>query len=488
MILLLSFLSGLAPPPLLVQEGGEPSSSPPVYVVPIEGVLDSTMLSLIRRGVAWARESKASVLVFEINTNGGDIELMWEIARAIGPPNEPPHGVPTVAFITDHALSAGALIALSCQKIYARETAILGAATPVQVGPTGILPLNEGIRPKIVSALRADFRSWAEAGGRNPRLAEAMVDTEVELLEAEVEGERLVLTRDEYDVRTSRGAPARVLKTLCAQGEPLSLTAREALRLDFISGIVSDRSELLQALGLGGAPVIELQASWSEGFVRFLRAVGPLLFIAGCVLAYMEMKIPGFGVPGILALVSFGLLLFGNYLAGLADVYDLLLVLAGFGFLAVELFVLPGSLLFGILGALCVVAGLLLSFQNFLLPRHPLDWVVMRENTGTLALSLVGAGFGIWGVARFLPYVPFLRRLVLLPPSPRTGAAALLETGAAGLVGSAGLAVTDLRPAGKVEVSGRLLDAQTTGDFVGRGARVRVVEVSGSRVLVEGIA
>ncbi|HKB15423.1 MAG TPA: NfeD family protein, partial [Planctomycetota bacterium] len=117
-----------------------------------------------------------------------------------------------------------------------------------------------------------------------------------------------------------------------------------------------------------------------------------------------------------------------------------------------------------------------------------LDWEVMRRNTGTLALCLVGVGFGVWGVARFLPSIPFVGRLVLLPPSPRTGTAALLETGAVELVGAAGLAVTDLRPAGKVEVSGRLLDAQTTGDFVGRGARVRVVEVSGNRVLVEGIA
>src|SRR5262245_59204972 len=360
MIALLPVLAGLSPPPVPAQQGGDPSATPPVYVVPIRGELDSTMLSLVRRGVAWAADSKASVLVFEINTPGGEVPLMWEIARAIGPPNEPPHGVPTVAFITDRALSAGALVALSCQKIYATETATIGAATPVQVGPTGIAPLPEGIRPKLVSALRADFRASAEAGGRNPRLAEAMVDAEVELLEAEVEGERRVLTRDEYDVLAARGAPGRVLKTLCAKGEPLSLTAREALRLDFISGVVADRAELLQALGLGGAPVVELEASWSEGLVRFLRAVGPLLFIAGCVLAYMEMKIPGFGVPGILALVSFGLLLFGNYLAGLADIYDLLLVLAGRAFLAVQRGVVPASVPSGLVRSLCVVARLLI--------------------------------------------------------------------------------------------------------------------------------
>ncbi|HET6204288.1 MAG TPA: NfeD family protein [Planctomycetota bacterium] len=475
-------------PPVPRQEPGEPSVSAPVYFVPIEGELDTAMLSLVRRGVSSAREAGAAAVVFEIDTPGGEFELMWKIARAIGPPNDLKAGVPTVAFVTGHAWSAGALIALSCAKIYATRAASIGAAMPVQPGPTGIQPLDEGIRPKITSALRAEFRAWADAGGRNPRLAEAMVDPDLELLEVEVDGERRILTREEVEVLPERGTRVRILKTLCAKGEILSLTAPEALRLDFISGIVADREGLLQVLGVPGAAVVQVRASWAEAFVRFLAVAGPLLFIAGCVLAYIEMKVPGFGVPGLLAIVSFGLLLFGNYLAGLADAFDLLLVLAGFAFLAIELFLLPGSLVFGILGALCVVAGLLLSFQNFGVPRFPMDWAVLRKNTGTLALSMVGVGVGVWAVARFLPSVPVLRRLVLMPPSSLTGTAAIGEAAAAGLLGAEGVAVTDLRPAGKVEASGRLLDAQTTGGFLGRGSRVRIVEVSGNRVLVEGIA
>jgi len=462
---------------------GPQGSGKRVIVVPVEGPLEATMLALLKRGGDRAKASPGATLLVEIDTEGGAVERMWEIARAIDHVRE--RDIPTVGFVRHRAWSAGVLVALACGRLYASTTASLGAATPVVQGPGGILPVDEDLKPKILSAFRADFRAFAEAHGRNPRIAEAMVDPDVELKEISVAGERRILRGDEIDDLYARGERVEILRTISPRESLLSLTAREALEFEFVDGVAEDRDEVLQLLGLHGATVEVLVPTWSEQFVQVLRRIGPVLFIAGCILAYVEMKMPGFGIPGILAVASFAVLLFGNYLAGLADVLEIVLVLGGMVLLALEIFAFPGTLFFGILGVASLMAGILLSFQNFVLPQYPMDWIVLRQNVLSIVLWIVAVIAGAWLLSRYLPHLPVLGRMVLGGPTqPMRGGAAMVDALGTPLVGRRGRAVTDLRPAGKVEVEGQLLDAQTEGEFLAEGTPVRVIESAGNRIVV----
>jgi membrane-bound serine protease (ClpP class) len=478
-LLLFPVLPAPLEPPQVPAEG----SGRRVIVVPIEGPLDATMLALLRRGSARAEASTGSTLLVQIDTEGGEVERMWEIARAIDQVRE--RGIPTVGFVSHRAWSAGVLVALACGRLYASPRASIGAATPVVEGPVGIQPLAKELKPKVLSAFRADFRAFAEGHGRDPRIAEAMVDPDLELKEVLARGERRILRGDEIDDLRERGETVEVLRTISQRESLLSLTAREALEFEFVDGIAADRDEVLQLLGLHGASVEVLEPTWSERFAEILRKIGPILFVAGCILAYVEMKMPGFGIPGALAVASFALLLFGNYLAGLADALEIVLVLGGMVLLALEIFAFPGTLFFGILGVASLLAGIFLSFQNFVLPQYPMDWVVLRHNVSSLVLCIVAVVGGAWLFSRYLPHIPFLGRMVLPGPThPMRGGASLVDEAGAPLVGRRGRALTDLRPAGKIEVEGRLLDAQTEGEFLAAGTPVRVMESGGNRIVV----
>jgi len=224
--------------------------------------------------------------------------------------------IPVYGFVNPRAYSAGALIAISTNGIYMRPGAVIGAATPVD---------GQGTKAseKMVSAMRAEFRSMAEQRGLDPKLAEAMVDENVEI----------------------RG----VVK----KGQLLTLSTSEAVRLRFAKGTVADEPALLQAIGHPNARVVTTQPNWAEGLVRFLTnpLVAPLLLSLGILGLVFEIKTGAFGIGGILSLVSLGLFFGSSLLLGLAGWEEVLLLGLGAIALAVEIFVLPGFGVAGVLGA-----------------------------------------------------------------------------------------------------------------------------------------
>jgi len=454
-------------------------------IVHVEGALDIGTQALLERALEGAR-ARGDRLVLELDTPGGEIDLMWQLANAILDASA--DEVSTVAWVHDRALSAGSLLALACERVYMRSHATIGSALPVQIGPGGLMPAaeDEAVREKLSSALRGEFRGVAEKNGRSGLLAEAMVDPELEVIEVRVDGAPRLVSSQELDDLRERSEPCEFVRTVVARGELFNATGSEAVALGLADGLAESLDELVGKLGLSGRETTRVERSRSEELAAWLYRLTPLLLIAGFVLLYLEIKTPGFGLPGILALVAFGVVLFGRFLVGVADVPHVLLIVAGAALVAVELFLVPGTLWPGILGGLLIVFGLIWSFTGSRIGfEYGLDRKILVEES----FRVIQAGFAallvVWGLSRILPHTPVLSRMVL-----EGGGASAPVAVAAPAVGAAGRAATALRPVGKVVLDGdpaREFEARSEGPVIASGARVEVVEqqLSGRLVVRE---
>jgi membrane-bound serine protease (ClpP class) len=202
----------------------------------------------------------------------------------------------------------------------------------------------------------------------------------------------------------------------------------------------------------------------------------------------VEFKLPGFGLPGILSIALFSLLFFGKYLGGIAEAQEILLFFAGIALIAIEIFVLPGTFLFGAAGAVCAILGLFLSFHSFALPSNEFEMETVFSSVGAFLAALTGTVLFSLAFGRYLPRMPFLGRLVSVPTD--AGSATWNAADAAGpspYLGKRGRATTDLRPSGKVRLGGAVLDAVSEGDFVPAGTEVEVVRAEGVRLTVTAV-
>src|SRR6185503_12907206 len=282
---LMSFLQALvlalAPAPGAEPAPRGPSPDAGLTLVRIEGELDVGTQALVKRAIDAAKE-RGDRLVIELDTPGGEVELMWQIANALLDASD--SGIGTVAWVHDRALSAGSLLALACKHVYMRSHATIGSALPVQVGPGGLEPVSEDadVRAKLYSALRGEFRGVAEKQGRSGLLAEAMVDPGVEVYEIAEEGggSRLVSAKELSDIR-SRGQQPDVLKTIVDHGQLLNATGSEAVALGLADGLAESVEELSAKLGLAGVAPNRVERSRSEDLAAWLYRLSPLFLIAG---------------------------------------------------------------------------------------------------------------------------------------------------------------------------------------------------------------
>lgn len=465
----------------------------------VEGALDMGGLALLQRGLRAARDSGTNKLILEIDTPGGSLELMWQYSKALAKAFD--EGQTVIAWVNRNALSAGALVALSCDRIHMLPEAVIGAAQPVMSTPFGIAPLPEqgGVREKISSSMRAEFRAMAERRGRSGALAEAMVDPAVEVRRIHEDGVARLITGVEWDNMTLAGKRPE-FEVLCPRGQLLTLTGSEALELGICDGLASEVERVLEDNGLYGRELLDLERRPSEILLGRLNDFAFLLLAAGLLLAYLELKVPGFGVPGILSAVCFGLLLVGRHMVGLADVPHIVFATLGMALIAVELFFVPGTIWVGLLGGLLLGAALVFSSLG---PRFsfdsPLDRELLLAAVSNFIVTALSSLVLMWVFARFLPETPMLRRMALgrggsLPGEPVTDsfgeagpAPPALATGVL-RVGARGRAKSDLRPVGMVVLDagqGTPVEARSSGAALARGTRVRVVEVHGARLVVE---
>jgi membrane-bound serine protease (ClpP class) len=463
--------------------------------VRLEGALDRGMLPQLSRAVREASAEPDSTLVVEIDTPGGAVDLMWELSKQLRAARK--DGIATVAWINRHAVSAGVLLAISCERVYMVGEGSIGSALPVTSGPAGIAPVSqdEAVREKITSAMRGDFRAMAESMGRPAALAEAMVDPNSRVYQIRREGELVLVTGQEWDdLRASTQVP-ELVATIAGPGQILNLSARRAVELRFADGMAESLEEVAQKVGFADGVKKQVERSAADEWIKWVDLLTPLLLIAGLLLAYTELKMPGFGLPGILSIVCFAVLLIGRYFAGLAEIPHLVAVGLGIALIVVELFFIPGTLWAGISGFVLLVGGLLLSGLG---PQFSFSSAYDRQRLLDASTWMVAAACasvaGMLILSRFLPKTPILRRMVLEPgESGADGGAVPAASGPAAAlarVGALGRVCTALRPVGKVALDGDEnyeFEARAIGALIDSGARVRVVEVQAGRLVVEAV-
>jgi membrane-bound serine protease (ClpP class) len=417
---------------------------PLVFLVPIEGMIDLGLAPFVERVLDMAARDGATAVVLEINTFGGRVDAAVLIRDALlRAPTR------TVAFVNKRAISAGALIALACERIAMSDGGTIGAATPVEVGGPG--SPAKPVAEKTVSYMRKEFRATAESRKRPPLVAEAMVDPDVEI-------------------------PGVIEK-----GKLLTLTTDEALKLKVADFRADTLDAVLKTLGISGADIRRPTPTWAETVVRFLThpVVSSLLMTVGILGVLVELRTPGFGVPGVLGIASLALFFWGHWLVRLAGWEELLLVALGLTLLAAEIFVIPGFGVTGVLGLALILAGLGLSIVGAGATWDTVGWAV-----GRVAISSLVAIAAALIVLRLFPRLPVGRRLVLATELPASAGYASTPEGDRRWLGKRGTATSPLRPAGIAIIDGERVDVVSEGDFIDSGRAIVVTRVDGNRVVV----
>ena len=421
-----------------------PATRPVVYVAPIEGMIDLGLAPFVRRVLDEAAAAGAAAVILEVNTFGGRVDAAVLIRDALLDSR-----IRTVAFVNKRAISAGALISLAAERIIMADGGTIGAATPVELGAPGAPA--QPVAEKTVSYMRKEFRATAESRKRPPLLAEAMVDSDV------------------------------AIPGVIAKGKLLTLTTQEALKHGLADARADTLDAVLASLDLAGAEVRRATQTWAETLVRFLThpVVSSLLMTIGILGIIVEIRTPGFGVPGSLGVASLALFFWGHWLVRLAGWEEVLLLGIGLILLAIEVFVTPGFGLTGVLGLAALVGGLGLSLVGV-----GATWVVVVTAVGQVAASLLLAIAVSLALLRVLPRLPFGRRLVLETElTAREGFASAPEMDRAWL-GKRGTAASMLRPAGIADIEGERVDVVSDGEFIDAGERLTVVRVDSNRIVV----
>ena len=327
-----------------------------------------------------------------------------------------------------------------------------------------------------------------------------MVDPAVEIVEVELDGIPTLLTAQEYDDERKRGSQPRFLRTVVARDTLLNLSGSEALALGMADGTPSSLGKLCLLLGLQENEVQVVERRASEDAANFLYNWTPLFLILGFLLAYVELKVPGFGIAGIASIACFAVVLVGRYLVGMADVPHIIVIVLGIALVAGELFLVPGTIWIGLLGIVCVVGGLIWSFVGSATGfTQGLDQEILLNESMKVFGSACIAMVATWSLSRFLPHTPVVGRMVLDPkgseieqvfaggmPQSRGLHAELAR------VGARGRTLTALRPAGKVvlaEDESIDFEARSSGPEIAPGTRIVVVETSGTgRLVVEPLS
>lgn len=535
-----------------------------VAIIVIRGPIDSFTARSVLRRIKAAEEAGADVIVFEMDTPGGELKAALEICNAIKATTVPL----TVAWIHPDAYSAGAIISLACKRIVTSDPATMGDALPILAGLgtfQAFDQLPEHERHKVMSPLMAEVVNSARRNGYDEMLVQAIVSRGVELwLVRDVRSGRLVcITESEYRL-LFEGEPGRVSPLLpsASQGNvglPTDVgSASQGMQperppplvrpedyfqpggesLEGLADAVNDeltertqrpvittsdrgnyelvryvtsgdgpivmKTDDLRTLGVAGATIRSegdlrsyfgatnvawLNESWSERAARFMVTwpVRFVLVVVFLIAIFIEMTHPGASVPGLIAVVALVALIAPSMIAGMASWWEVAAILGGVLMLAMELFVVPGFGIFGFAGIVLLFGGLLgviIPSGDRLFPGEAGSGQSALFSAAMLLAAVVTSGVVIYFLSKHLGSLPILNKLVL-QDDPGGGTLAAMAPAAHPLNGAAGVAITDLRPAGRAEIDGKLIDVVAELGYIPKGTRVRVVSASSMRVGVE---
>lgn len=480
-------------------------------------ITDITSDSL-RRRIQLAKDAGATTIILDMNTPGGLVTSSIEIADML----RNLEGIHTVAWVNTTAYSGGALVACACDEIVMARSSSIGDSQVIMGGPTGAQAVPKELEAKAYTPVIHDFRTSARRNGYSLVLAEAFVvpEREVWWLENTKTGEREFVFKDEKERRIPKATPPAsdasaadaapsdwtlvktyfdpVLKKEVDARQPvdtdyelLQMSPSEAMAYGFAKQIVSSEQELKDRFLLTN--VVQFAPLWSENLALWLTSmyVRGFLLMVIVLSAYVEFHTPGVGLAGLTALIALALFVGAPYLTGLANVWEIVLILVGLVLIALELFVIPGFGVAGIGGILLVLVGLLATFvpeepgRSFplLFPSLPSTVEAIKVAVVTIVGAMTASLAGMAILSRFLPRMPLFNRLVAANPTPSEVHGDDPYLGAA-RVSDLGMTEGPLRPAGKARFGPLVVDVVTQGEYVEAFVPVEVIERRGNRVVV----
>ena len=419
-----------------------------VYTFKIDTDIGPAMSRRVKLALEEAEKNKARLIVIEMDTYGGAVTDADAI-RTMLLESE----IPVYVFINKDAASAGALISIACDSIYMAPGSSIGAATVVNGADGAAAP------DKYQSYMRSMMRSTAEATGRDPKIAEGMVDEKI------------------------------VIEGITAAGSVITFSVSEAIQHGFCDGEVGSIDALLKAQNLDSAEVLAYEEDTIDKIISFflnpaISGVLILIIIGGI---YFELQTPGIGFPIFASILATILYFIPFYLNGLAENWEILVFIVGIILLAVELFVIPGFGVFGITGIVCIVGGLVLAMvpnQDFNFDYVPDSQLFAALLTVILA-SLGSIGLVLWLTPKVNEWGAF--RHISLPNTQERSQGYTSSFYPDTLKGKTGTVHSRLRPSGKINIDGEIYDAYSRGEFIDQGEKVIVISTEGTSLRVKNL-
>ena len=460
----------------------------PVWIK-LEGPLDTVMVSYLTRSVEQARQQKKNLLFLQIDSPGGIETAGDDLADKIAAIKD----MKTVAYVDDRATGVAALLPLACRDIVFRKSARMGDIRQVINGRNGHLhDLSDLMRTSLAKKAAV----LARQKGHPEAVAIAMVDPDAEVIEAtdlKTGGTRLILRSD---LEGPDGGRFQKIQTRKVPGSVLTVTAEDAVSYG-LGQVVNDAEELKALYGQRNRAIRVDGPSWVDSLVTILTDpyVSWLLLFVGAFMLVIELKLPGIGLPAIISALAFLLFFWSHYLSGTADQLEIILFLIGLVSLAVEIFVFPGFGIFGMSGILLMLCSIVLASHTFVWPTHDYEYQELGHTLIQVMGMLVAVGGCAVVLAKYFPSLPFFNRLVL-KPEPWTRVEAEDSLGRpvvegyeslAILVGETGRTTSPLRPTGKAQFGGLLIDVTADRAFVETDSLVEVIDVQGPRVIVKRV-
>jgi membrane-bound serine protease (ClpP class) len=403
-----------------------------------------------RDALAMADSLHADLILLSLDTYGGQVDVADNIRTMLLNAK-----IPVWVFVENNAASAGAFISIACDSIYMRPGATIGASTVVDQN-------GEKVGEKYQAFMRSRMRSTAEQNGRNPDIAEAMVEG------------------------------THTIAGVIDSGQVVSLTVKEAMQVDFCDGEYEDIESLLKGEGIDNYELIEYHETAVSSIVKFfLRPAVSGILITIIVLAiFFELKAPGIGIATVVACVAAILYFVPLYLEGLAAYWEIALFVVGIALLLVELLVIPGFGITGVLGASFIFFSLVLALVKAVPGNGPVPLPATDELLKAL-LTVIISMFGSFGIillfGRSALNSRYFQRVEVATEQHRSEGYVAREILPSSLVGKAGIVITQLKPTGKVEIDGEEYDGIVQFGYLEKGKHIVVTGIDNFMVIVKSV-
>lgn len=420
-----------------------------VFKVNIKEMIAPPVWRMVKKSFDKATDLNSDIVLIHMNTYGGMVDYADSIRTLILQ-----YPKPVFVFIDNNAASAGALISIACDSIYMRMGANIGAASVVNQS-------GEVMPDKYQSYMRSTMRSTAETNGRDPKIAEAMVD------------------------------PSIVVPGVVDSGKVLTFTATEAVQWGFCEGIAESIDEVMRIAGYPDYNLTEYQPTVIDKIIGWL--INPMisgiliLIIVGGI--YFELQTPGVGFPIAASILAAVLYFAPLYLEGLADNWEILIFIIGLLLIAVEVFVIPGFGVAGISGIILVIFGLTFSMlENDGFDFSFVGYAAVLKSMGLVIVALFLAIIGSIALgARWLNKGGLLSKAVLSSEQKREEGFVGGGQGLQELIGKQGVVEAVLRPSGKVLIDGEVYDATSERSYLEKGEKVVVFKVEANQLFVRKV-